>query len=91
MPTSDTAKKELGSQIKDFVGKAGNQVLWHHIRNRVIGNDRFSVKRGSYLQMAIVSTQDVGQQTEWSLDYVAERQQELAELALRAWPSQFST
>ena len=54
--------------------------------NTLAGNDPFMTKRAILAKSPYELTRMVGQQDEWTPEAIKERQEVLANLAVKAWP-----
>jgi hypothetical protein len=78
-------------QINDHEAEAvqkmlGNLVLLRENQNRSIGNAPFARRREAYAQSGYNVTRMVAEYDSWGPDEIRGRQEELAELAIQAWP-----
>ncbi|MFF0870151.1 DUF262 domain-containing protein [Nonomuraea sp. NPDC003560] len=64
----------------------GNMVLLQKTKNSMIGNRPFSVKRPTLRESGFALTKEIGELEEWTPQAIAERQERLAELAVKVWP-----
>jgi hypothetical protein len=72
--------------IDVYCYRLGNQVLLEKKKNEKLGNCSFEAKKTVYLGSAVETTRLVGQFNCWSEEQVEQRQADMAELALLAWP-----
>jgi uncharacterized protein DUF262/uncharacterized protein DUF1524 len=68
----------------DCLYRLGNMCLLADA-NRALGNKAFSVKRTSYADSRLQTTQSVAEYTEWGRKEIEERQKQLAKLAVAEW------
>lgn len=76
-------KKE---EVDVYCYRLGNQLLLEKKKNEKLGNGSFESKRAVYLGSVVETTKLVGHVDCWSEESVEQRQAQLAELALLAWP-----
>ncbi len=69
-----------------FTNRIGNQTLMTADENSKLRSDEFSAKRKVYEKSPYVLTASVAEAEEWGPVQVQERQRQLAQLALKAWP-----
>lgn len=72
---------------KAYLQRLGNLALLSKGPNDRIGNKPFTVKKPVLAASELQLTQDAGNQADWTPKAIIERQERLAELALKAWPS----
>lgn len=80
--------KSSVEQDKDWdsrlISRIGNLCLLPGI-NHSLGNKLFAEKREAYKKSRLITTREVGNDTQWGRVEIDERQGHLAELAVRAW------
>lgn len=72
--------------IDIYCYRLGNQVLLEKKKNEKLGNCAFETKKAAYRSSTIETTRIVGQKDCWSEEQIDQRQADMAELALHAWP-----
>jgi hypothetical protein len=86
--------KDIGdladTEYEDWVARLGNQVLLDSKMNRELGGGPFEKKRALYQESNLMLTQEVGAVNSWITSEIAERQQRLAELAVKRWKLDFN-
>lgn len=70
----------------DWVDRIGNLALLQKAQNGRIGNRSFIVKRPILTMSRLRLTTEIGAKGTWTKKEIMERQQRLAELAVRVWP-----
>jgi Protein of unknown function DUF262/Protein of unknown function (DUF1524) len=82
---------EWGQFTKDeqaaYLQRLGNLALLSKGPNDKIGNKPFAVKRPVLAASQLLLTQEAGNEADWTPAIIVKRQSELADLALKAWPS----
>lgn len=73
-----------------FTTRLGNYVLLERDHNRQLGNQPFASKIATYQKSAWVTTRLVGDVAQWSPQAVFERQQRLADEAVKIWRVEFT-
>jgi uncharacterized protein with ParB-like and HNH nuclease domain len=68
------------------IKRLGNLALLKTRINTDVGNDSFAFKKTFYTQSAYSLTSSIGQYAQWDVTSIADRQQQLADLAIKAWP-----
>jgi hypothetical protein len=66
--------------------RLGNMALLKKSLNSNIGNEGFIVKKSSYQDSEYLLTSALSELDSWGLETISQRQKELADLALIAWP-----
>ena len=66
--------------------RLGNQVLLPGSVNSKIGNDAYANKKAAFQASGLSLTSDAAQYAQWSLAEITKRQEQLADLAVKAWP-----
>ena len=73
--------------IKAYMNRLGNLALLNAKKNELIGDAEYAVKRPIFAQSEVELTADIAKKYDtWAPEQVIKRQEELAELALKAWP-----
>lgn len=72
--------------IEDYKYRLGNMCLLDET-NRGLGSKGFEQKKKAYKGSSLVLTKEVARFKEWNFDAIEERQKQMAELAVKAWPS----
>jgi len=85
-PTDTDWPQFTGDEKKDFLHRVGNLALLQKGPNGKIGNKPFSVKKPILSASALVITREAGAKSDWTPTVIAERQKELADLAVTVWP-----
>jgi hypothetical protein len=67
--------------------RLGNMVLMQATKNNQIGNKPFADKRTFLQSSPYLLTQMVGGKIDWGVSEIEERQEKLAEIAVRTWPA----
>lgn len=80
------ARREDLEQIKASVDKIGNLALLEKSINRNLGSKSFSEKAPLYARSAYRTTRKISESSTWDVASVADRTEELADLAIEAWP-----
>lgn len=75
-----------GEQVKMFRRRIGNLVLLRLSDNSFIKSAGFAVKKPILRESPYVLTRQAGEASEWNADDINNRQNILAEYALKAWP-----
>lgn len=73
-------------EISSWVLRLGNMVLLAADENKKLGSKPFIEKRAVFAQSSLTLTKKAGNHQSWTSEVVAERQGELAELAVKVWP-----
>jgi hypothetical protein len=73
-------------QKRDFVHRIGNMTLLQKGPNGRIGNKPFADKQPILAASALLWTQDAGARANWTPQIVADRQGDMAKLAVTVWP-----
>ena len=73
-------------EARNFLTRLGNQVLLRASTNSRAGNESFADKKEKLAEAPYVLTSMVGSVDEWTPAAIQERQEYLAELAVRTWP-----
>jgi hypothetical protein len=73
-------------EFKANLNRVGNLTLLLQDTNRDLSNLPFSVKRPVYQKQDALITRRAGEVEEWSPQTIEERQEWLADLAVREWP-----
>lgn len=69
-----------------YVDRIGNMALMLAKVNRRQGDDTFESKKEAFRRSKLILTRSLAQFPSWGPDQIAERQQHLANLAVKAWP-----
>jgi hypothetical protein len=72
---------------KAYYKRLGNMALLTHRINSDIGNEGFTSKRPFYKPSDYKLTNSLITRDVWGVEQIEERQKELADLAIRAWPN----
>lgn len=72
-------------EISEYVHRIGNFALLAKTKNALIGNKPFSVKQPVLAASDFVLTKEIGDKEDWTKTEIDERQQRLADLAVRIW------
>lgn len=72
---------------KSYYNRIGNMVLLDAKKNSKLGNSSFAEKKKVLAESSLILTRRVGKFQSWGPDDVTERQLELAELAVKTWPT----
>jgi hypothetical protein len=87
MPQSESSEWPIAEQTAQQIRKRlGNMVLINPEVNVKLGNKAFSEKRKAFSTSPLLLTQEVSKQKKWGPAEVDERQEFLAELAVKIWP-----
>lgn len=70
-----------------FYKRIGNMALMENKINSDIGNEGFMIKRPYYEQSPFELTAELKNYSSWGVKEIEERQNYLADLAVKAWPS----
>jgi hypothetical protein len=73
--------------INNYCNRIGNLALLQTKINAVVGNDGFKEKLPSYKTSPFSLTSALDKYQSWDMTSIEERQRELAELAVKAWPN----
>jgi hypothetical protein len=73
-------------KVQELYNRLGNQALLAGSVNSRIGNVGFDVKRKALADSPFSLTNTVSKYTAWGEKEIGERQNTLADLALKAWP-----
>jgi len=73
--------------VKNYCNRIGNLALLQTKINAVVGNDGFKEKLPSYKTSPFSLTSALDKYQSWDITSIEERQRELAELAVKAWPN----
>jgi hypothetical protein len=88
MPQSEAAGWKIPEQTaQQFRKRLGNMVLLNPTTNVTLGTKPFSEKKLVYVQSPMLLTQAVGRFANWGPSEIDERQEALAELAIKIWPT----
>jgi uncharacterized protein with ParB-like and HNH nuclease domain len=68
-----------------YLKRLGNLAIMGSKLNSEIGNGSFQTKREHYLKSSFVFTKSIGESVNWGAKEINERQDKMAELALKAW------
>ena len=81
-------KSHLGEKADEIHGKYLNQIANLTLSgiNSELGNSSFDVKRIEYEQSPIGITRRIAYETEWNIEALERRSEDLAERALECWP-----
>lgn len=72
---------------KAYVNRLGNLALLNAKKNELIGDAEYPEKRSVFAQSEVVLTADIATKYDaWGPDQISKRQDDLADLALKAWP-----
>ena len=74
-----------------YYRRIGNMVLLAETPNRDIGNDSFDDKKLAYQPSTYHLTSELGRLSQWGPTEIEQRQRQLAELAIKAWPLALSS
>jgi hypothetical protein len=69
-----------------FVNRLGNLALLQATQNSDLGDIGYSSKKKTLEASAFSLSKEAGTSTKWGPDQIAERQNRLAELAVKTWP-----
>jgi hypothetical protein len=69
-----------------FAKRVGNLALMKERMNTLVANDGFAEKQPHLAASDYELTAQIGQQEEWGIEQIEERQKKLALLAVKAWP-----
>jgi hypothetical protein len=69
-----------------FSRRIGNLALLTNPINVASGNDSFGYKKNFYKESSYSLTNELADYPSWNIEYIARRQEELASLAVKAWP-----
>jgi hypothetical protein len=75
---------------RSYVKRIGNLALMRKSGNDDVGNEKFADKAKIYKKSELELTKSIltyAKQGEWQKESIEERQQKLAELAVKAWPN----
>lgn len=78
------------NKISDAVDLLGNQTLWLETPNRSEQNSTFETKKARYgnqKENHIRMTRSLAKVSDWTLKRISERQQRMAQKALKVWPN----
>ena len=85
-PNSSNEKRHLGDELAKQLDKLGNQALLDGGANSGLGDRSFDEKKDAYLKTKLELTKSITQVSHWDGEAIQSRQEELASLALKAWP-----
>jgi hypothetical protein len=71
---------------KAYYRRIGSMVLLLSKQNTLIGNEKFAVKRPVLVACGLALTKMVGREPKWEKEEIANRQKELAKIAVKTWP-----
>lgn len=77
--------------LRTYYHRLGNMVLLQASKNAAIGNKPFKDKLPIYKDSAYLLTREVAKNSKWGVDEINERQEKLADLAVRTWPITISS
>ena len=72
---------------KAFLNRLGNQVLLPATVNSKLGNSSYVVKKPALAAADFSLTKEAAKHASWGMAEIIARQQRLAELALKTWPT----
>ncbi len=85
-PTDEEWPQFSADEKKDFTNRLGNMVLLRKGTNGRIGNKPFTVKKPILTASGLQLTAQAGGEEDWTPSTVKNRQEHLADLAVRVWP-----
>ena len=71
---------------RTYVRRLGNLAILGSKENSEIGNDSFGEKKKVLKKSNFKTTSSVAKKKDWTADSIVERQEQLAELAVKTWP-----
>ena len=71
-----------------YFRRVGNLVLLQASKNTLIGNNGYDKKQPVLKDSTFKLTAELAKQASWSPKHIADRQKELAALAVKTWPLQ---
>lgn len=75
---------------KAYCRRIGNLVLMLSTKNALVGNQDFATKKPHLLASSLALTKAAGKPQKWTKETIASRQKDLAKLAVKTWPLDFS-
>lgn len=75
-----------GDMVQKYSRRLGNLCLLQKTPNSSARSDEFVKKRALYADSPYVLTSEVAKFSEWGPNEIAQRQQKMADIAVRAWP-----
>lgn len=79
-------KQITEEQHKAYLKRIGNLALLDKSLNQYAGNLPFIDKKKAFAQSKVTLTQEIAKASSWDLKAIDARQQQLARLAIQAWP-----
>ena len=73
-------------EAKSNCKRLGNLALLQRTKNTLVGNSPFSVKKPVLMNSGYELTKWIAKKRKWRVKEIGERQQEMADLALKIWP-----
>jgi len=73
-----------------LTSRLGNQALMLRTDNEDAGNEDFSAKKEFYERSAFKFTEQIAEYDEWNADTINDRQNKMAETAVKCWPLKFA-
>ena len=91
-PSGDWAAAFTATEVQAAMERIGNATLLEPALNRDIGGAAYADKRPAYERSAYALTRQVAEMApeEWSFPFVVDRQQQLAQRAVRVWRADFA-
>ena len=68
-----------------FVNRLGNLAILSNKLNSNIGNSSFDIKKDIYKKSSFELTKELSEYSAWNTDTISQRQETLADLALKTW------
>ena len=84
-PTASDWTQFTEEERRAYVHRIGNMALLSKGPNGKIGNSPFSVKRPVLAASSLLLTQEAGAEENWTPEVIAERQNKMADLAVKTW------
>lgn len=84
--TESWLKTWKGDSARGYQKRLGNLALINSKENSKVGNEDFAKKREQYAKSSIMLTKKIAEFEEWTPESIDERQRQMAELAIKAWP-----
>lgn len=77
----------VSEDVRSFVDRLGNLTLLRSTENRAVGATSFEAKKHSYSRSDLLLTRELTEHQSWNPEAIANRQDRMARLAVRAWPA----
>lgn len=73
-------------QRREYVKRLGNHLLVPRRLNTRLGNKPFDDKKDAYAEAPLLLTNEVAEESEWTMESIENRQSRLADQAVSVWP-----